>query len=72
MPLYQKLKDSDGWYRTGKEELHFVFNGKSLCGETIPADAPRDNVREQQCQKCFERVRNLYNFDSEKDLRKDH
>lgn len=54
-----------------KGSLHFVFKGKSLCGAEVPEDSPRDNIREEQCQTCFERVRNLYNSNKTEDAYKD-
>ena len=52
--------------------IHFMFKGKSLCGADIPSDATRDNVpKGENCQKCFERHRNLFNSDNPEDAYKD-
>lgn len=67
MPLSSQLGPEDGWKRASESELHFTFKGKTLCGATLPKESPADNVREHQCQTCFERVRNLYNSNDIKD-----
>jgi len=51
--------------------LHFVFKGKSLCGADVPDDALRDNVPGENCKKCFQRHRNLFNSDNPEDAYKD-
>lgn len=71
MPLSSQLGPEDGWKRANPTLLHFIFKGKTLCGETLPKDAPADNVRNHQCQKCFERTRNLYNSNDIKDAYRD-
>lgn len=87
MSLSDKLSKDDGWYRVEESvskkgtdhilitetpgSLHFVFKGKSLCGAEVPDKSPRDNVREEQCQTCFERVRNLYNSNKIEDAYRD-
>lgn len=71
-PLSTQLSDSDGWFRTDKTTVHFKFQGQYLCETEVPEDEIRDNKKEHQCQKCFERVRNLYNYSKPEDAFKDH
>jgi len=71
LPLSDKLGKDDGWKRFSETELHFEFKGKFLCGVKPENDTPADNVREHQCQTCFERVRNLYNSNKIEDAYRD-
>jgi len=78
MPLSDKLSEDDGWKREilqdgeiQSDKIHFDFKGKFLCGEKITKAWKHDNVRADQCQTCFERVRNLYNSDNPEDAYKD-